>query len=318
MQKILISGYTGFIGSNLTRELPDNILYGVDISQENSVSRHFQWDTLDECTDENIIIHLAGKAHDTSNSSTEQEYFDINVGLTQKLFQHFLKSSAVKFIFFSSVKAVTDTVAGDKLTEDAFPAPKTPYGRSKLGAEKHILNELEKWKIEELTSGRDNEWKKVFILRPCMIHGPGNKGNLNLLFKLQQKGLPWPLGAFDNRRSFCSIGNIIFILRRIIENTIEPGIYHVADDEALSTNELIKLMALSQNRKVKIWNIPVKLIKIVAQFGDFFHLPLNTERLRKLTESYIVSNQRLKNALGVEKMAITAIEGLTETLKSFN
>ena len=77
------------------------------------------------------------------NTLSEQEYFDINVGLTQKIFQHFLKSSATKFIFFSSVKAVADSVKGDHLTEEAAPNPKTPYGKSKLEAERGILEEWE-------------------------------------------------------------------------------------------------------------------------------------------------------------------------------
>jgi nucleoside-diphosphate-sugar epimerase len=150
-----------------------------------------------------------------------------------------------------------------------------------------------------------------------MIHGPGNKGNLNLLFNLQQKGLPWPLGAFENKRSFCSIDNILFVVQQLIDKNIEPGIYQVADDEALSTNELIRLMALSQNKKAKIWSIPVKPIKAIARVGDFFHLPLNTERLRKLTESYLVSNQKIKHALGIDKMPVTAIDGMQKTLGSF-
>jgi len=150
-----------------------------------------------------------------------------------------------------------------------------------------------------------------------MIHGPGNKGNLNLLFKIQQKGLPWPLGAFENKRSFCSIDNLLFVVQQLIEKDIEPGIYQVADDEALSTNELINIMAASQNKKARIWNIPVGLIETIARFGDIIHLPLNSERLKKLTESYQVSNQKIKKALGIEKMPVTAVDGLRRTFESF-
>jgi nucleoside-diphosphate-sugar epimerase len=317
MQKILISGYTGFIGSNLTKKLNDKHLYGVDIFQNNSVIRHFQWDTLQECTDQDSIIHLAGKAHDTRNISSEQEYFIINVGLTEKIFQHFLKSSASKFIFFSSVKAVADSVTGVKLTEEVFPDPKTPYGRSKLEAEKYILNEFEKWKEKEIASGRDNEWKKVYILRPCMIYGPGNKGNLNHLFKLQQKRIPWPLGAFENKRSFCSIDNIMYTVQQMIDKNIVSGIYQVADDEPISTNELIRLMANCLENKPNIWRISPRVIQTIAKIGDVLGLPLNSERLKKLTESYIVSNQKLKNVLGIENMPYTIIDGMKLTVESF-
>ena len=160
--------------------------------------------------------------------------------------------------------------------------------------------------------------KKVYILRPCMIHGPGNKGNLNLLYKLSQKGLPWPLGAFENKRSFCSIDNITYIIQQLIERDIEPGVYNVADDENLSTNELIRLMALSQDKKARIWNIPAGPVKAIARLGDFLHLPLNSERLKKLTESYVVSNDKIKKALGIEKMPVTEEEGFRRTFESFS
>ena len=159
--------------------------------------------------------------------------------------------------------------------------------------------------------------KKVYILRPSMIHGPGNKGNLNLLFKLVQKGIPWPLGAFENRRSFTSIDNLTFIIKELIDNDIEPGIFQIADDEVLSTNELIRLIAASQNRSVKIWSIPETLISVGAKIGDCLNLPLNSERLKKLTESYVVSNLKLKKALNIEKMPVSTREGMKKTLASF-
>jgi nucleoside-diphosphate-sugar epimerase len=150
-----------------------------------------------------------------------------------------------------------------------------------------------------------------------MIHGPGNKGNLNLLFKLVSKGIPWPLGAFENRRSFASIENLQFVIQQLVEKDIEPGIYQMADDEPLSTNEIIRLIAKSQGRKSRIWNISKKMISLLAKIGDIFHLPLNSERLKKLTESYVVSNQKLKRALGIEKMPVSAVDGMNKTLNSF-
>ena len=150
-----------------------------------------------------------------------------------------------------------------------------------------------------------------------MIHGPGNKGNLNLLYKLVQKGIPWPLGAFQNKRSFTSIGNLAFIIQQIIEKDIDPGIYQIADDQPLSTNRLIELISESKNKKAHIWNIKPKIITTLAKLGDDLHLPLNSERLKKLTESYVVSNQKLKNAFGIAKMPVSAEEGMRKTLASF-
>jgi nucleoside-diphosphate-sugar epimerase len=204
----------------------------------------------------------------------------------------------------SSVKAAADDVQGE-LTEEFIANPITHYGKSKLQAEQYILS-------KEMPEG-----KRVFILRPCMIHGPGNKGNLNLLYQLVSRGFPWPLGAFENKRSFCSIDNLMFIIKELIEREdIPSGVYNVSDDETLATNELIDLIAQSQNRKAKIWNISKGLIESVAAIGDKFYLPFNTERLHKLTSSYIVNNAKIKMAIG-KPMPVSSREGLLKTFKSF-
>jgi nucleoside-diphosphate-sugar epimerase len=150
-----------------------------------------------------------------------------------------------------------------------------------------------------------------------MIHGAGNKGNLNLLYKIVKKGIPWPLGLFENKRSFCSIDNLMFIIDELIEREdISSGIYNVADDETLSTNALITMLAESQNRKAKIWKISKGLIQSLAKLGDVIRLPLTTERLQKLTESYVVSNQKIKSAIGKD-LPVSAKDGLLKTFNSF-
>ena len=274
---ILISGIHGFVGTNLVSAYKSqHAIYGLDIisPQKDGVLNTFAWDELDKIPEIDIIIHLAGKAHDTKNQTNSEAYFEINTGLTKKIYDWFLKSNARKFVFFSSVKAVADSVSRTYLTEDVKPNPKTPYGKSKLEAEKYILN-------QQIPIG-----KKVYILRPSMIHGPGNKGNLNLLYKLVSKGIPWPLGTFDNKRSFTSIDNLIFMLNQIIENDIEAGVYNVSDDNPISTNRLIELIAESKSRKAKIWRVNKKLILLGAQIGDLLRLPLLISIKNKKTNGY--------------------------------
>ena len=148
---ILITGAYGFVGSNLINSLKNGYsLYGLDIISpvKEGVIKTFLWkdiesaDSIHELPHFDAIIHLAGKAHDTKNQSAAQIYFDINTGLTQKIFDFFLQSSAKKFIFFSSVKAAADSVVGDILTEDVIPTPVGPYGESKIKAEEYIINKL--------------------------------------------------------------------------------------------------------------------------------------------------------------------------------
>ena len=314
---ILITGIHGFIGSNFIRALRDkHTLYGLDIifPCRDGVSQTFSWRDIEPTSfpfqtlpQFDAIIHLAGKAHDTKNQSAAQSYFDINTGLTQKIFDFFLESSAKKFIFFSSVKAAADSVVGDMLTEDVIPAPVGAYGESKIKAEEYIKEHLEYSTTE----------KQVYILRPCMIHGPGNKGNLNLLYNVVKKGIPWPLGDFDNRRSFTSIDNLCYVIEGLLTKEVPTGIYHMGDDEALSTNELIAIMCEAMGKQPHIWKMNKGFMEGCAGLGTLLHLPLNTERLRKLTENYVVSNAKIKAALGIDKMPVTAKEGLIKTIRSF-
>ncbi|MGL4518566.1 MAG: NAD-dependent epimerase/dehydratase family protein [Phocaeicola sp.] len=304
---ILITGIHGFVGSNLVKALsPKHTLYGLDIVQptKEGIAQTYGWNELEKLPAIDAIIHLAGKAHDTKNEAVAQTYFDINLGLTQQIYDYFLQSGGQKFIFFSSVKAAADRVEG-VLTEEVIPTPIGPYGESKIAAENYLLS---KPVVE----------KEVVILRPCMIHGPGNKGNLNLLYQIIKKGMPWPLGAYENRRSFVSIDNLTFIIGKMMEQPVETGIYHMADDEALSTNELIEVMCEAMNKKATIWKISKRVMATLAAVGTTLHLPLNSERLQKLTENYEVSNQKIKRALQIEKMPTKAQEGFTKTIQSFN
>lgn len=306
--KILITGVHGFVGSNLVSSLSeDHVIYGLDIiaPQKKGVEQTFSWEDLDagRIPAVDAIIHLAGKAHDTKNQSASDIYFKVNTGLTQKVFDYFLASSARKFIFFSTAKAAADRVE-TILTEDVTPAPVGPYGESKIRAEEYILSHM-------------REDKDVYILRPCMIHGPGNKGNLNLLYNVVSKGIPWPLGAFENRRTMTSVENVCFVVNGLLMQNIPSGIYNMGDDEPLSTNELIEEICSSLGKRPHIWHLPKGLMTGIAKMGGWLHLPLNPDRLQKLTENYVSSNAKIKAALGIERMPVAAREGLRKTLESF-
>ena len=290
---IFLTGTSGFIGKNI-------ISY---FNTQFSISKYRRGSEIH--INEDIVIHLAGKAHDLKNVNDEADYYNTNTEFTKQVFDQFLKSNSKVFITLSSVKAAADEI-DIPLTEDHKPNPKTHYGKSKLLAEEYILS-------KNIPVG-----KRVYILRPCMIHGPGNKGNLNLLYKIVSKSLPWPLGEFENKRSFCSIDNLCFVINELIENIqIPSGVYNIADDDAISTNELIVLIGNSQNKIPKILYFPRFIIKAFSKLGDFLSLPLNTERLKKLTETYLVSNHKIKNAIN-KSLPVSTKEGLMKTFISFN
>lgn len=309
--KILITGVHGFVGSNLVKALSkEHEIFGLDIiaPQKDGVKFTFGWNHLDgkEIPNVDAIIHLAGKAHDTKNQSAADVYFKVNTDLTKKIYDYFLKSSAKKFIFFSSVKAAADRVEGEFVDENVEPKPVGPYGESKIKAEEYIRS------LPPSSMDKD-----VYILRPCMIHGPGNKGNLNLLYGIVKKGIPWPLGAFENKRTFTSVDNLCYIIEGLLTKDVESGVYNINDDEAVSTNELIEIICEAMGKKAHIWRIPRCFMEAFAKLGGLLHLPLNPERLQKLTENYVSSNAKIKRALGIEKLPVRAKDGLYKTIKSF-
>ena len=292
MKSIFITGSSGFVGQNI-------------IKYFNSIYEFYRFSKNGEINiNQDVVLHFAGKAHDLKNISNSSEYYQVNTELTKTVFDAFLASNSKVFITLSSVKAVADEVNGE-LIEEHIANPITHYGKSKLLAEQYIL------------SKKIPEGKSIYILRPCMIHGPGNKGNLNLLYKLVSKGIPWPLGAFNYKRSFCSIDNLMFVFKEIMEREdIPSGVYNVADDVPLSTNEVISILTESQEKKSNIWYVSKVLIKLVAKIGNVLKLPLNEERLKKLTESYVVSNKKILLAFG-KPLPMSSKDGLMKTFRSF-
>ena len=308
---ILLTGINGFVGSNLSEHLFRQGHRLTGISRNTTDSKHVfdtihTWDELNGLQlSADVWIHLAGIAHDTGNTVDEAEYEFVNVNLTERIFTGFRNDPhSGTFIFFSSVKAVASSVDNVLYEDDKFDVH-TFYGRTKKAAENILLN-------AELP-----ENKKIIILRPCMIHGPGNKGNLNLLYGMIKRGVPYPLGAYKNRRSFLTLENLIFVIDEIIGNSQFPGgVYNVADDEPLSTVEVVRIITDACNKKERILNVPRGFIKSIAFLGDFLRLPFNSERLIKLTENYVVSNDKLTNVIK-KPLPVSSREGLKKTIESF-
>ena len=302
---MLITGITGFIGFNLEKHFHKKGCDVIGITRNPRKKNHQLWDDINLQSSQ-VWIHAAGKAHDIKGNANAEEYNSINLELTKKVFECFIQDSTAKdFIFLSSVKAVASHVEG-VLKEDDKLEVDNPYGESKRQAEKYLLE-------QKLPSG-----KRLLILRLCMTHGPGNKGNLNLLYQFVRKRIPYPLAAFQNERSFLSVENFCYITEEVIKNPkVKSGVYQVSDDGYISTQEIVQLMGETLGIKAKFWNISPNIIKSIARIGDFLSLPLNSHRLKKLTESYRVSNSKIKSALQIESLPISGIDGLRRTLEIF-
>jgi nucleoside-diphosphate-sugar epimerase len=296
-KNILITGANGFVGKYYEN-------YSKTYFNISKISIRFKPKQKFDFNND-VVLHLSGIAHELVNISDSSIYYESNYILTKQVFDSFLISNASVFIFLSTVKASADNFNGI-LNEDQIENPATDYGKSKLLAEEYI------------NSCFIPDSKRVYILRPCMIHGPGNNGNLNLLFSALTKFKIWPLSAFHNKRSLCSIDNLCFIINELIEREDIPcGVYNVADDIPLSTNEIVYLFSSCLGKKLRVISFNRKFITILASLGDYLKLPLDSKRLQKLTESYVVSNKKILNAIG-KKLPVSSKEGLLRTLQSFS
>ena len=296
MYKTIILGSSGFIGQNLIKRNPNS--EGVSLRDGN-------W--KNQISDAEVIINLVGKAHDHKGTATEQDFHYANVDLAKEIFNEFLKSNANLIIHISSIAALEEFESQNPLREENQCHPFSSYGKTK--------REAEEWLLQQNLP----EKKKLIILRPPMVHGEGDKGNLGLLYKLISKGIPYPLASFDNKRSFISIDNFSYFINQIIENKelLENGIYHISDDEAVSTKEIIEIIKKVENNNTLNLSLPKVLVKFLAKIGDIIPLPLNTKRLKKMTGNLEVSNQKIKNALGITQLPISAKKGIEITIKSF-
>lgn len=294
--KIVITGASGFVGKNLTRLFTQNgdEVLPLSLRKENWL-----------LPSASAIIHLAGIEKDTGTVSNHEEYFQVNSYLTEKVYLQFLASDIKDFIFISSIKAAAD-FSDQMVTEENEPTPFSSYGKSKLLAEQLISK-------YELPSN-----KRLIIVRPCLIHGPEDTGNLKLLFKIVKSGVPYPLGGFSNQRSYITVQNLSFLLSEILKkHDFKSGIYNVADDHPLSTNRLIEVMYETLQKKPRIIKFPAAPINFTTKLFSKFGVKLLEEKLNKLTENFVVSNAKIKKELGIQQLPYSAEEGLINTIKSF-
>lgn len=310
MKKVLITGVSGFLGKALVSALHQAegialLGHTRNVQEVRSLFKDYQIEIVEKVKADllnqwnvHTVIHLAGIAHDLTNRFVASDYFTVNDQGTRLIYDQFMRSQACKFIFLSSIKAVVD-IASSPVKESVVPAPRSPYGQSKLSAEQYIRQQ---------STGSD---KSFYILRPCMVHGPGNKGNLNVLYKYVKTGLPFPLGSFSNQRSFLSIDNFNFIIKKLITENIPSGVYHLADDGSLSTADLVRLISRTAGKRSRVFDIPPSLVKAG------FTVLRKTRMLDKLTEDMLVANEKIKEQLGAA-LPVTMQEGLVKTIKSFD
>lgn len=269
MKKVLIIGKNSFIGMNLEKWLNKNPNeYFV-----NSISiRNDLWEEFD-FSKYNVVVHLAGIAHIKETKENAELYFKVNRDLAYKVAQKAKNDGVEQFIFLSSMSVYgIDTGI---IKRDTPLNPKSNYGRSKCEAE------------ELIARLKDNEAFKVAILRPPMIYGKNCKGNYPKLSNLAVKTPFFP--DVGNKRSMIYIDCLSEFIKSLIDDCTS-GIFFPQNSEYVKTSEMVRLIAASHGRKVrlvKLFNPILKMLKaslINKIFGDLVY----DQSLSKYNRDYMV------------------------------
>jgi nucleoside-diphosphate-sugar epimerase len=293
--KVAILGGTGYIGKNMLNSIGDSY----------SLSARNNFSNFDEKTD--VIVNLIGKV----KSKNAKEFEVANVEVLKKVFKKFLVSDAQLLIHISTIGVIEELYSEEVITENSPYNPNSLYGISKAKGEKWLIDKIPSLPID----------KKVIILRPPMIYGENAEGNLKLLYQIISKGLPYPFAKFHNKRSFISVNNLSYLITKVIENrnldNLSSGVYNISDDESLSTIEIVRMIAMILDKKPILLPLPISLINYITFIGDRLNLALNSNNVKKLTGDLVVDNNKIKTALGIEKLPYIASVELQKCILSY-
>lgn len=292
MDSLLFTGASGFLGKNIlphlqnifnvkTIGLSHNDTYNIDIAKATP--------TLKESFE--IVLHAAGKAHFVPKNDEEKRlFFDVNYKGTVNLC-HALESSGIPkaFIFISTV-AVYGLENGEKITEHHPLNGNTPYSLSKIQAEKFLTSWCNQYNV---TLG---------IIRPSLIAGPNPPGNLGSMIQGIKTGKYLSVAGGNARKSVLMVDDISRLILQLIE---KGGVYNVCDDSQPTFRELEILISKQLGIKTPI-SIPYWLAKSMALVGDLIgkRAPINSEKLKKITETLTFCNEKAKRELNWEPLNV--------------
>jgi nucleoside-diphosphate-sugar epimerase len=265
--KILVTGATGFIGTQLSETLAKSGHQVRDtarsIAPNRSITRELitcdleSANNLDHLTTGcDAIVHLAGRAHVMSDNpaTSESLYLSANVDVTRRLAQSAARTGVKRMILMSSVKVNGEsTTIGSPFTSQDTPNPQDPYGRSKAQAEQAL------WDVTSMS-----ELEGV-VIRPPLVYGPGVRANFASLIGIINQGIPLPLSSIRNKRSFVSVDNLIDCIATALQSSNAAGqTFLVSDGNDLSTPELIRSIATSLHKSPMLIPIPTALLRLAA------------------------------------------------------
>lgn len=275
MKNILITGVNSYVGNSLADWLnkePDK--YKIEkISLRNNKWKQHDFSRYD------VIVHVAGIAHVSTDPKMEELYYKVNRDLTIEVAKKAKSEGVKQFIFLSSIIVYGEVKENNGIiTRDTIPNPSNFYGKSKLEAEKGI---------ESLES----EHFKVAIIRPPMIYGKGSKGNYPKLAKLARITPIFP--DYDNKRSMIHIDNLTEFIRLIIDNE-DSGLFFPQNAEYVKTSEMVRVIAEIHQKKIIFTKIFNPVIRLLVKKTEIFN-KIFGDLMYDTTLSEYINNYQIKN-----------------------
>lgn len=247
MTELLLTGASGFIGSNVRTQMPDSIRV-TPLSVRNDDWRNVDFSKFD------AVLHAAGIAHVLDGNVMDETYHEVNCVRTLEIAEKAKKAGVGLFVFLSSIivfGAPTPAGAHAPITPQTAPNPENAYGKSKLDAENGL-------RAMEADSFR------VAILRLPMVYGKGCKGNYTRLASLARKCPLFP--AFDNRRSMLYIENLTSLIAKIVFDC-PSGTYHPRDGVSRSTGEIARAICAAHGKKCVQTRLLAPAVRLMGKGG---------------------------------------------------
>lgn len=326
MSLFLVTGASGFVGRHVCKTLHERghkiratrrsnqgaLDFPVPVEWIDRIEIGPDTDWFAALDGVDYVIHLAALAHQigAKGEGRLDEFMRINADGTRRLAEAIAVSRTVSRLVFTSSIGAVKSIADETITAATPCEPQSDYGRSKRVAE---------LVIEEVLRETRADW---CIIRPTLVYGPGNPGNMARLLKLVNRGMPLPFGAIRNQRSLVFVGNLADAL---VHCAINPGAsrqtFLISDGENVSTGELTCRLARHARVPARIFPMPAALLRCVGLASDLVFrctgrsTGLDSYSVERLTGSLAVDSSLLRSATGWQP-PFTMDEGLAQTLRN--
>ncbi|MFN7949655.1 MAG: NAD-dependent epimerase/dehydratase family protein [Blastocatellia bacterium] len=306
--RVFITGAAGCIGSALTKRLSAggaqvvalvrdpqraahiSALPGVEIVTGDLFAREAISQAMRGC---DTVFHLAAKVHSSEREARQspEEFTRVNVEGTRCVLEAAIENHISDFVFFSTVAVYPES--DDELNEQTPPAPLTPYGQSKLAAEKLVLARAAQTGMHAV------------VLRPAVVYGPRDRGNVSRLIETIRRGRFFIIGDGANRKSMVAVENVVAAALLVAGDERARGqIYNICDERSYTLNEIAATIAEAVGRKPRFPRLPTSVAMLMGRLADAvsrvsgMNLPLSADRVRKLAGNTRYSAAKIERELG--------------------